>query len=257
MHHPPAARVLVASAFATAALLTATACSVAFPDAAPSAPGSTRSRATAPSSAEPRALTEEQVRAALISEADLGEPWMPTQGAATWRDRLLKADTDDPDCHRLLDVLYTEEVFGAATGPHAVVGLDDGYHETQLRYRVAAHRPADADRTLAWLRALPGRCERFTAVTRSGDEQRVHVTGLPLPNAGDARQGLRVTLSGETADGEPTFLTVEVAAVRVGEHTISLTNGGQGDVPADATWKAVELGTQRLTEIRKQGRVEI
>jgi hypothetical protein len=197
------------------------------------------------------------MQAALISQDDLGEPWLPTQGAATWRDKLLKATTDDTDCHRLLDVLYTEEVFGTPTGPHAVIGLDDDHNEAQLRYHVAAHPPADVDRTLAWLRTLPQRCERFTAVTESGDTQRVHVTDVPLPQAGDARQGLRVTLSGETADGEPTFLTVDVAAVRVGEDTISLTNGGPGDVPADATQRAVELGTQRLTEIRRQGRTAV
>lgn len=38
-------------------------------------------------------LTDEQARAALLTQSDLGAPWTATQGAATWRDQLLKATT--------------------------------------------------------------------------------------------------------------------------------------------------------------------
>ena len=85
----------------------------------------------------------------------------------------------------------------------------------------------------------------------------VQVTEAPLPEVGNARQGLRVWLTGQSPDGEPTTLTLDVAAVRVGEDAISVTNGGFGDVQTQATQTAVQLGAERLTEIRKQGRVEI
>ena len=33
-------------------------------------------------------------QAALVTDADLGEPWTPTQGVATWHDGVLKAKAD-------------------------------------------------------------------------------------------------------------------------------------------------------------------
>jgi hypothetical protein len=85
----------------------------------------------------------------------------------------------------------------------------------------------------------------------------VQVAELPLPEAGDARQGLRVLLTGQSPDGAPTTLTLDVAALRVGEDAISVTNGGYGDVQTDATQAVVQLGAKRLAEVRRQGRVQV
>ncbi|WP_316959569.1 hypothetical protein [Streptomyces sp. TRM68367] len=85
----------------------------------------------------------------------------------------------------------------------------------------------------------------------------VQVGDLPLPEVGDARQGLRVTLAGETADGEESVLTVELAAVRVGADAIGVTHGGLGDVSTEVTQAAVDLGARRLTEIRRQARAAV
>ncbi|WP_367321894.1 hypothetical protein [Streptomyces sp. HUAS ZL42] len=246
---------LVASVLSTSALLTATACSGLTADRPPKTPAGTASPSAGP------VLTDAQVHAALITEADLGAPWIPTRGIATWRDGLLKAAVDArgtataPDCQRLLDGLYTDEFLG--TPPRAVITLDDADTDAQLRYQVTEQRPADTDRTLAWLRTLPTKCARFTATTAGGTVQDVAVADAPLPEVGDARQGLRVTLTGETADGEYTVLTLDVAAVRVGEDTIGLTHGSLGDVSFDATQAFVQLGAQRLTDVRKQGRVQV
>jgi hypothetical protein len=57
--------------------------------------------------------------------------------------------------------------------------------------------------------------------------------------------------------GEPVTLTVDVAAVRVGEDAFTLTNGGLGDVYTEVTAAATELGARRLAEVRKQGRVQV
>lgn len=54
-----------------------------------------------------------------------------------------------------------------------------------------------------------------------------------------------------------TYLTVDLAAVRVGEETITLTNAGLDEVYAEVTQQAVQLGAQRLADIRKQGRAQI
>ncbi|WP_432057635.1 hypothetical protein [Streptomyces sp. bgisy022] len=259
-----AARAALVAAASATALLTVTACS-AGGDSAPRAVASPPASAAAPAaeqptptgSSAPSVLTAEQVRAALITETDLGEPWTPTRGAATWRDGQLKATTQDPDCRRLLDVLYTEDLFGEPTGPRAAVALDDVHHDAQLRYQVAAHASAEVDRTLAWLVSLPQRCERFTATSASAGRQEVRVEELPLPEVGDARAGLRVVLAGGTPDGEETYLTVDLAAVRVGEETITLTNGGPGEVMPEITQAVAQLGTERLTEIRRQGRLRV
>ncbi|MEU6885930.1 hypothetical protein ABZ918_12065 [Streptomyces viridosporus] len=264
---PATARALLVSALSVTALLAAAACSAdgrgtvraaPVPPASAQAPSATAAPAVeqpTPTPAPPE-LSEEQVRAALVTEADLGAPWVPTRGAATWRDGVLKADAEHADCRWLLDVLYTEELFGEPTGPRAVVALDDSSDDTQLRYQVSAHPPADVDRVLDRLGTLPRTCERFTATARAG-AQDVRVEELPLSEAGDARAALRVTLTGEAADGEPMRLTVDVAAVRVGENTITLTNGGFGAVLSEVTLGVTRFGAERLSEIGRQARARV
>ncbi|MER5434661.1 hypothetical protein [Streptomyces sp. NPDC002588] len=206
------------------------------------------------------ALSDSQAQEALITDTDLGAPWTPTRGAATWRDGLLKATTSVAECQKLLDALYSDELFGAPA--RTAVGLDNPETSAQLRYQLTGRRPAEVDRTLAWLKSLPQKCARFTAGAGDGIVEDVQVTGLPLPEVGDARQGLRVTLTlwgtaEDNADGEPTVLSLDVAAVRAGEDAFALTNGGLGDVPNTATQAAVQLGVRRLADVRGQGRVQV
>ncbi|WP_187284861.1 hypothetical protein [Streptomyces sp. uw30] len=250
----PPARAVIAPALCAGALLTASAC---FPS-----PGKASSALPAAPSTEPRApaasqtLTEGQARAALITEKDLGEPWVPTEGFATWRDSMLKASAESAECARLLDALYTEDLFGPDARTRATVGLDDAWDEAQLRYQIVAHRPEDVDATLAWLGSLPDECGQFTAAA-GGGELDVEVTEAEMPEVGDARQGLRVVLRGISEYDDGPQLTLHVAAVRVGDDAITVTNGGLAEVPADATWAAVELGAHRLAEVRKQGRHDV
>ncbi|MFH9005550.1 hypothetical protein ACH4E5_20260 [Streptomyces afghaniensis] len=267
MPHPPAgrrgpgARALLASTLSVTTLLATAACSVRdeprprWFSASPSATGA--SPVGERSAGSGAGLTEAQAQASLITGADLGEPWGPTRGASTWRDGLLKATTRDRDCQRLLDALYTEEFFGVPAGPRATAAFDAADTDAQLRYQVAAHPPADVDRTLAWLKSLPGKCGEFTATTTRGGVQAVQVSDMPLPPVGDARQALRVTLAGETEEGELTYLTMDLAAVRVGEEAITLTHAGLDEVHEEVTQQTAELGAQRLTEITKQGRAQI
>ncbi|MEU9166806.1 hypothetical protein AB0D34_03205 [Streptomyces sp. NPDC048420] len=225
------------------------------PITAPTSAGPSKSPKASP--ANPTTLTEAMAQAALVTDVDLGEPWVPTQGAATWHDGVLKAKTKKRDCQRLLDALYADELFGAGARPRAVIGLDDEWNEAQLRFQVLARPPAEIDKTLGWMKSVPRKCGQFAATTTTGAVFGVQVTDAQLPETGDARQGLRVLLTGESPDGEPVTLRLDVAAVRVGQDAISVTNGGFGDVLTDATQTAVQLGAQRLEEIRKQGRVRV
>ncbi|MET9355208.1 hypothetical protein ABZY14_19820 [Streptomyces sp. NPDC006617] len=228
-------------------------------------PPTAQSPAAHPSPGLPPVLTRGQARAALVTAADLGEGWEPTRGAATWRDELLKATAERPDCRRLLDVLYTEDLFGAgaATAPRATAALDDADGGAQLHYRVTSYRAADLDRTLAWLGTLPDTCGHFTARPARGTARDVRVSGLTLPEAGDARRGLRVTVGGTAPDdgsgggARAEILTVDLVAVRLGDDAISLTNGTLGAPADDATRTSVEVGTGRLTEARRQGRAQV
>lgn len=280
MQHACAARPLPGAALAAVLALTATACvgGGRGPDR-PTAPvpPTVRSPAALPSPGLPPALTRGQARAALVTAGDLGEAWEPTRGAATWRDELLKATAGRTDCRRLLDVLYTEDLFGtaAATAPRATTALDDADGGAQLHYRVTSYRAADLDRTLAWLGTLPDACGHFTARAAHGTVRDVRVTGLHLPEAGDARGGLRVTVgaappdaatdtgTGDEADPRSDtdawagVLTVDLVAVRVGDDAISFTNGTLGEPADDATLTAAETGTARLTEARRQGRAQV
>ncbi|AQS68576.1 hypothetical protein [Streptomyces pactum] len=255
MQHAPAARPLLAPALSAVLALTVAACSAGGREAVrPAGTGAAtaQSPATLPSPAVPPALTRGQARAALITEADLGAAWVPTRGAATWRDEVLKATAERPDCRRLLDVLYTEELFGAAIAPRATAALDDAAGGSQLHYRITSYRAADIDRVLDWLGTLPDTCGRFTARAARGAARDVRVTGMTPPEAGDARRGLRVTVGAGAA-----VLTVDLVAVRVGDDAISLTNGVLGEPADDATTTAVEVGTRRLTEVRRQGRAQV
>ncbi|MFA3877354.1 hypothetical protein ABS735_27350 [Streptomyces sp. MMCC 100] len=269
----PAARPLLGAALSLALALTATACDAgerAADRPAGTAPPTAQSPATLPSPALPPVLTRGQARAALVTAADLGEAWGPTRGAATWRDEMLKATaerTGRADCRRLLDVLYTEDLFGgsAATAPRAAAALDDADGGAQLHYRITSYRAADIDTTLAWLGTLPDTCGRFEArAATDGTNREIRVTALTPPEAGDAREGLRVTVSGAAegtgstrADSEGEVLTVDLVAVRVGDDAFSLTNGTLGEPADDATRTCVEVGTERLTEARRQGRAQV
>ncbi|MFH8451097.1 hypothetical protein ACH4CD_17835 [Streptomyces fungicidicus] len=266
-HAPAAARVLLASALSVTALLTTASCMAgdrdvprALPAGVPEEPPASPSAAASPAarpSPGAQTLNEEQLRAALLTEADLGEPWVAGRGTATWRDGMLKARTENADCHRLLDSLYTEELFGPPSGPSATATLDDASTDSQLRYQLAAHPPADVDRVLSWMETLPEKCERFEATAAGAGGLLVEVAELPLPEAGDARAGLRLTMTGEASGGAPARLTVTVAAVRVGEETITLTNGGLGTVLPEVTQAMTQLGADRLTEIGRQERLRV
>ncbi|MBN0043437.1 hypothetical protein JS756_04840 [Streptomyces actuosus] len=262
MHRPRAHVLLASAALGTGLLLATTGCSGTYLKMGKPAAGTSKSGAaaaspasTAPPSPAVSALTAAQAQSALVTAADLGEPWGPTQGAATWRDTLLKARTTNPECQHLLDVLYADELLGG--GNRAVIGLDDFDTGAQLHYQVATRPRADIDRTVAWLRTLPQKCARFTATTTSAGDQYVQVLDHRLPDAGDDRQGLRVTVTGPVAEdtGEAPVLTLDVAVVRVGGDALAVTDGALGEVPDDATAAAAQLGAQRLAEVRKQGRV--
>ncbi|WP_324789964.1 hypothetical protein [Streptomyces sp. H51] len=252
------ARVLVVSALCAGVLPTAAACTAGPAASRQPAPAASRAATTSPADAlSSRPLTRDQAQAALLTPADLGPSWTPTQGAATWRDGLLKATAKAPDCRRLLDALYTDDLFGAGARVLAQTGLDDALDGSQLRQQVRALAPSAVDRKLAWMRTLPRECAGFTAATAQGYMQDVKVVEAVLPEAGDARQGLRVTLSGQTDHGERSVLTLDVAVVRAGADTVVVTDGGLGDVSPDTTRTAVETAVRRLTDVRKQGRAEI
>lgn len=278
MRRSPAARVRAARVLCAGALLTATACGSGAQDRA--ADATTRPAAPA-SPTTATALTAAQAQAALVTQADLGTPWVPTEGLATWRDGVLKARTDaSADCQRLLDTLYADQLLGSPTGTHAVAGYDDTDDEAQLRYQVLSLRPADVDRSLAWLRTMPEKCGRFTATTTRSGAQTVEVGALDLPEVGDARQGLRITFTSESDErnsddyddyddygdygdeedygdhGDTTTLTLDVAAVRVGDDALTLTDGAPGTLPSGTTTQAVQRGVERLTAVQHGARVQ-
>ncbi|MGV9645746.1 hypothetical protein ACWEGS_19370 [Streptomyces sp. NPDC004822] len=247
------ARALVAPALSAAALLSVSSCALAGQEQAAPPPVSvpaSQSPAAAPT------LTEAQARDALVTETDLGESWVPTRGFATWREAMLKATAEPAECGALLDALYADEIFGPDATARAAVGLDDEWGGAQLRYQVVAHRPDALDQVLRRLAELPERCGSFTAAAAGGPLS-VEVGAVDLPEIGDARQALRIVVGAVSEYEDAPRLTLDVAAVRVGDDAIAVTNGSLGEVPSDATLTAVELGTSRLEEVRKRGRAEV
>ncbi|MFJ4549942.1 hypothetical protein ACIP4X_12035 [Streptomyces sp. NPDC088817] len=246
------ARVLAASALCAAALLTGAACTAGQSGRTVRVPAPMATRQPGAAAAPAAALTPDQAHTALLTEADLGAGWAPTQGAATWRDGMLKAQADSSECGRLLDALYTEEPLGAPSGAHAVAAYDDGEARAQLRHQVLALHAPDVDRVLAWLRTMPQTCAAFSATTANSGVLDVRVTNLALPDTGDARQGLRVTVTDESPD----TLTLDLATVRVGDDAIVLTNGTLGMPVRNATEQAVQHAVDRLTAVQRKARAQ-
>ncbi|MDQ1037603.1 hypothetical protein QFZ75_004019 [Streptomyces sp. V3I8] len=238
---------------AVAALLSTAGCSdgrggAADDTAGSASPVAARAASPSPSVTVAPTLTEAQAKSALVTPADLGDGWTRTEGAATWRDALLKGKADVPDCQRLLDGLYAEDLLGEPAGARAVTGLDDAEDQAQVRYQIGAYDRAALDASLAWLRTVPDTCGQFTATDVRGGRFTVQAAAAPLPGLGEAREGLRVTVSGD-GGGLPAVLTLDFAAVRVGDSALSLTNGGLDEIDADDTREAAEAGTRRLRDV--------
>ncbi|MEU5704810.1 hypothetical protein [Streptomyces aurantiacus] len=269
----------LAPALMAAALLTTAGCSGgdragAAGDAAASGSAvSARAPSPSPSVTVAPTLTEAQAKSALVTAADLGDDdWTPTRGAATWRDALLKGTADVAGCQRLLDGLYAEDLLGRPAGARAVTGFDhtdrpdrpddlddtadtDGSADTdgtadevQLRYQVGAYDRAALDASLAWVKAVPTTCGQFTATNAEGGQFTVRAVAASLPGSlGDAREGLRVTVNDDN-DDNGAGLTLDFAAVRVGDSALSFTHGGLDDIDAEDTRQAARAGTRRLQE---------
>ncbi|MFJ3192504.1 hypothetical protein ACIPJQ_07660 [Streptomyces griseoviridis] len=260
------ARVL-ATAVAAGALLTTAACSdggasrasgssdAVDATGAAASPVAADSPSASPTASPSNRLTTAGARTALITEGDIEDDWTQVKSAGRWRESLLvgkvdvagflTAKTDAADCQKLLDSLYGDALLGKPSGPSAVTGFQDG--DSRLFYQVAAYDPARLGTALTWMRTLPAKCASFTA-TGKGGKRAVRVTEESVPNEGDARQGLRVTVQGNV-DGSPTTLTLDVAAVRVGDDAITVTAGGLGGGQQESVKEAVEQGTQRLKDV--------
>ncbi|MFG2309083.1 hypothetical protein ACGFS9_10475 [Streptomyces sp. NPDC048566] len=263
---------VLASALAAGMLLSTAACAGGGDDPAradrSASPASSASPVSAsPVADEPRAassspavreLTKDEARTALITNEDLPSQWTDSEGAATWRDALLKSTVDASqfvthkddaaDCQKLLDGLYAEDLLGKPQGESAVTGFDDSDNEAQMRYQVAAYGKQALDERFTWLDSLPDKCDQFTAVSTKGGRQTVQVIHTDLDDAGDARKGLQIKMTGEL-DGNPDTLTLDFAAVRVGDSALSLTNGGLSGTEHDSTTQAAEAGADRLKDV--------
>ncbi|MFG3082184.1 hypothetical protein [Streptomyces parvulus] len=263
---------LAACALAAGALLTTAACSdgsggsVAARDAAERA-GTASPAGRAPAaqptgspSTGPAALTESGAKAALLTEGDLEGDWNQVQDADKWRDQLLvgevdvsdflTAKTDASDCQELLDGLYGEKLLGEPSGPSAVTGFEQG--DSRLLDQVADYDRAGLDDRLEWMASLPQKCDQFTATDSGGEKRTVQVTEASVPDVGDAREGLRVTVQG-TSDGSPATLSLDVAVVRVGTSALTVTGGGLDGDQGDAVEQGVRQGTDRLKTVLDGG----
>ncbi|MFE0476501.1 hypothetical protein ACFW2V_33420 [Streptomyces sp. NPDC058947] len=202
-------------------------------------------------------LSTDGARTALITEADIEDDWNQVKDteAENWHDSLLigtvdvsdflTAKADAADCQRLLDSLYDDDLLGRPSGSSALRGFEQG--DSRLLYQVASYDRTDPQDSLNWMATLPEKCDQFT-VTDKGEQRTVQVVDDSLPAVGDAREGLRVTVKGETG-GTDVTLTLDVAAVRVGDDAITVTGGGLDGGEHDSVEQAAKLGTQRLKDV--------
>lgn len=202
-------------------------------------------------------LSTNGARTALITEADIEDDWTQVKDtqAENWHDSLLigTVDVSDfltakaqaSDCQRLLDSLFDDDLLGRPSGASELRGFEEG--DSRLLYQVASYDGTDPQDSLNWMATLPEKCDQFT-VTDGKEQRTVQVIEIPLPEVGDARQGLRVTVQG-SAGGDDATLTLDVAAVRVGDDAITVTAGGLDGDENDSVKQAVQQGTQRLKDV--------
>ncbi len=254
---------VLSSALAAGALVTTAACSSDGDSDGSGGSGVTASPAArkqptySPTSSPTATLTESGAQTALITAADIEDDWTQVKDteAENWQDGLLigtvdvsdflTAKADAADCQRLMDSLFDDDLLGKPSGANALRGFTQG--DSRLLYQVAAYDRTDPQGALNWMAKLPDECDQFT-MTEDGEQRTVQVIDTSLPGLGDAREGLRVTVKGETG-GEDATLTLDVAAVRVGNNAITVTAGGLDGDEHDSVEQAVQLGTQRLKDV--------
>ncbi|MEU2426426.1 hypothetical protein ABZ619_36380 [Streptomyces sp. NPDC007851] len=246
---------VVAAALAAGALLATAACAggSAGSGAAAVSPAAERS----PASPSPTAaLTGAGAQAALITPADIEDNWQLATDAATWRNTMLvgkvdvagflTAKADAGDCQRLLDGLYSDSLLGRAPGASALRGFTSD--TARMLYQVGDYGADSLNATLTWLKSLPEKCSQFTATGKNGDKRTIQVVSWQVPNVGDARAALTVTVQG-TSDGQPVTYVTDVAMLRIGASGAAVTNGALDAVDHDSTTLAVRNGAQRLKDV--------
>ncbi|MFE6407427.1 hypothetical protein ACFVOR_10840 [Streptomyces sp. NPDC057837] len=202
-------------------------------------------------------LSTDGARAALITEADIEDDWNQVKDteAENWHDSLLIGTVDvsgfltakaqAADCQRLLDSLFDDDLLGRPSGSSELRGFEQG--DSRLLYQVASYDRTDPQDSLNWMATLPEKCDQFTA-TDDGEQRTVQVVDASLPAVGDAREAVRVTVRGTTG-GTAATLTLDVAAVRVGDDAVTVTAGGLDGGEDDSVGQAAKLGTQRLKDV--------
>ncbi|WP_030229481.1 hypothetical protein [Streptomyces sp. NRRL WC-3626] len=257
---------VLAVVLATGTLLTTAACSdaddstSAGSETGAAAVAQTESPTSTDTSSPGPVLSETGARNALITAADLEGDWTQVDKPQQWRDSLLvgqvdvaaflNGKSDAADCQQLIDSLYDETLLGTPSGASALNGFEQG--DSRLLYQVAAYQQADLDKSMKSLQSLPDTCDQFTVTGGDNGDRTVQVVEMELPDEGDARQGMTVTVKGDSG-GESVTLTLDVAVVRIGADAITVTNGGLGGAGHDATKAAAQQGTQRLKDVLAGG----
>ncbi|MFE1251297.1 hypothetical protein [Streptomyces sp. NPDC058735] len=250
----------VSCAVAAGTLLTTAACSDGGGTDAPRAQRVTAEQVAGEKRQTPSptaALTTEGARAALITEADVEDDWTQVKDteAENWNDSLpvgtvdvadfLDAKAQAASCQRLINSLFDDDLLGRPSGASALRGFEQG--DSRLLYQVASYERTDPEDSLHWMAKLPEKCDQFT-VNGDGGQRTVQVVETSLPDVGDDREGVRVTVRGP-AGGQDVTLTLDIAAVRVGDDAITVTAGGLDGGQKDSVDQAVKQGTQRLKDV--------
>lgn len=162
----------------------------------------------------------------------------------------LSAKAEAAECQQLLDGLYRDNLLGEPSGPSALTGFEQG--GSRLLEQVAGYDRAGLDDRLKWLDSLPQTCDEFTATDSDGEKRTIQVTEASVPDVGDAREGVNVTVQG-TADATPVTLTLDIAAVRVGTSALTVTGGGLDGGQTSSVERGVRQGTERLKTVLDGG----
>lgn len=243
MRIPPAVRQVLPLVVLPVLLLGA--CSTGSERAQPTAGAATSSTPTATATTAPHALDQQQVDAALLTQADMPTGWLQDTSAPVRPapDASAPAEVvyDPPACAEIAaaiddDTPTDRQPLAAGEATFAT----DGF--TFLVETVETWEPDLRTASVDALAAALSACPSYTQTAPDGTVTTTTVTALDAPNLADRTVGVRVAASSGTS---PTIV-VDVVVVVTGSTSVSVVAGGLTPVDPEVLQQVVATAVLKV-----------
>jgi hypothetical protein len=193
----------------------------------------------ATASPTPAALTEAQLKAALVTKADLPAGY-EVDASAEEDDSDIKTKAATPECQAKYDVLDQLEDDESAVSAEADFAKDEGETTLSQSWEVVDDPIADISKDLATIKSAVTECPQVQLTEADGsDPLALTFSAFSLDGIGDESFGMLAT---NTEQG----FAIAFGFVRVGTNMQFIEQGGAGDPDLTLVRKVAQLGVDRL-----------